>query len=259
MLELHMAGFFRAVGSAIDCVGGAIVGVLGLKDRLLKSDFGRTASALQRATGGSQQPPPLLLAEFRDFLHRVDEESGPSGWREWATQMRNMLVHRGRRTHMFATDVDPAAVLSPAGTPFVRLRPRWYLPRSPALSEVEEMVTAGGAQGLTIRVEHAKAMAAVMGGVVAFAERICKRLSEVWQTRRENPSLIVQPAEQWGKFPSAACPGFGLNGAGFDAGGAITSPEIALRISAAAVDDARRDATWSLLLAGSGGSGASSS
>ena len=48
MAALHIAGFFRAVGSALDCLGGAIIGVLALPASILKADIDKAMSSLDR-------------------------------------------------------------------------------------------------------------------------------------------------------------------------------------------------------------------
>lgn len=39
LTNLHTAGFFRALGGALDCLGAAIIGVAALPEGILKSDF----------------------------------------------------------------------------------------------------------------------------------------------------------------------------------------------------------------------------
>lgn len=63
MLELHTAGFFRALASSLDCLGSAITAVLALPLAVLTVDLGRVtthlASARRRPTrvrSGAPQP-----------------------------------------------------------------------------------------------------------------------------------------------------------------------------------------------------------
>lgn len=248
LLELHMAGFFRAVGSAIDCLGGAIVGVLGLRSSILRSDYGNARKKMEReiksGSGGG-----AIFGAFHAKLNGLETASGPVGWLKWAIDMRNMLVHRGRRTQIFAPRVEASPILSPSGQPLVRLRNRWFLPRAPGLSEIEEMVTSGGVEGLTIRITHDEAISQVLTGALTLARAVCIELLTVWNQRRANPHLIPQPVEQWAAPPPEAPPGFGTQGEGFSTAGIVSGGEIILRAMAAGVDDARRAATWRTYLA----------
>ena len=38
--DMHICGFFRAIGSSLDCLGAAIIGVLALPNNLRKADIG---------------------------------------------------------------------------------------------------------------------------------------------------------------------------------------------------------------------------
>ncbi len=44
--RLHQAGLVRALAGALDCVGGGIIGVVGLPVNLLKADFSGVEEAL---------------------------------------------------------------------------------------------------------------------------------------------------------------------------------------------------------------------
>ena len=45
---MHICGFFRAIGSSLDCLGGVIIGVLGLKAPLRKNDILKARQALAK-------------------------------------------------------------------------------------------------------------------------------------------------------------------------------------------------------------------
>jgi hypothetical protein len=50
---LHICGFFRAIGSSLDCLGAAIVGVLALSTSLRRSDILKAESILARINSSS--------------------------------------------------------------------------------------------------------------------------------------------------------------------------------------------------------------
>ncbi len=48
LAALHISGFFRAVGSALDCLGAAIVGVVALPVSILRADVDRAQNAFDK-------------------------------------------------------------------------------------------------------------------------------------------------------------------------------------------------------------------
>ncbi len=62
---LHICGFFRAIGSSLDCLGAAIVGALALSTSLRRSDILKAESILARINASS--PGTQMQSDFRDF------------------------------------------------------------------------------------------------------------------------------------------------------------------------------------------------
>ena len=132
LARLHTVGFFRAIGSAFDCLGSAVVGVLGLNTPLLTADLGKALRAIAKRRGRSRSPQEDLWLAFLDHFDELENQSGPPGWRQWATDMRNMYVHRARRMHAGAYEPSRVEV---EGMP--KVRPVFQLPRDPACSDME--------------------------------------------------------------------------------------------------------------------------
>jgi len=79
---LHVGGFLRAVGSALDCLGSTMIGVLALPTSILKGDLGIARRVLNDTPKGT--PRQTLHIEFAEFLDEVIKNAGPDGWLEWA-------------------------------------------------------------------------------------------------------------------------------------------------------------------------------
>jgi hypothetical protein len=94
--NLHVAGVFRAVGSALDCLAGTLIGVAALPRSIVKADF----SATRRWLTLHGRIHHVEWEQLGGHLESVIDEAGPDGWLDWAIDMRNMLVHRGRRLTM---------------------------------------------------------------------------------------------------------------------------------------------------------------
>lgn len=149
-LNLHIAGAFRAVGSALDCMAAVVIGVARLPTSIeradlldvLHLDIGR---AVNRVPGiGNRQ------VELWDSAMRTTSEINADpveGWLDWALQMRNALTHRGRnlnkflmrdsglRTQVFieSRDIDK---------PFKLMRYEPHLDAKPWLTDVQANVEA---------------------------------------------------------------------------------------------------------------------
>ena len=84
MIHLHAVGFFRAINSALDCLGAAIVGIVALPSNILKADLGRARAAMRtmKSTGSTGEIAQAAFAqEFEDLV----VSAGPSGWLQWTS------------------------------------------------------------------------------------------------------------------------------------------------------------------------------
>src|SRR6266498_4523317 len=88
--RLHLGGFFRAIGSSLDCLGAAVIGVLGLRTSLRYGDLKSAEKALLKI-GPSEHAGPQLQADFCEFFNDVKKTAGPEDWLDWTDQYRNMF------------------------------------------------------------------------------------------------------------------------------------------------------------------------
>jgi hypothetical protein len=241
LAPLHMAGFFRAVGSALDCLGSSIVGVLALPVSILKADLDRAIGALKKLSASSSEGGKLQMSFAADLTQQI-AAAGPPGWLPWATDYRNMLVHRGRRLELSSLVPRGGNVLGPDERPIMLARAVRLLAQDPALSDVEMLLSmAGTAPVLT---EDATT---TLEGVMASAQTLCGTAStallDVWLKRRDQPALLLQPKEQWRDGRSSESRGF----AGYKPGMApfkpdqmVTDDTFLRRLKSAALDDGAR-------------------
>lgn len=86
MSTWHVAGFFRAIGSALDCLGASVVGVLALPTSLLRADLGTATRALDSnknpATDGERMQAEFAV-RFADWWPTLDPRVGSTG--PWTT------------------------------------------------------------------------------------------------------------------------------------------------------------------------------
>ena len=241
MVTLHTVGFIRAIAGALDCLGAVIVGVAALKVNILRADLDRARRALGRIGGAGRGEQ--LQRDLNGALEAAINESGPSGWLPWATDLRNMLIHRGRRLWISELRPMPSSIISPGGEPVIRTDVIHLLPRDPGKSDVEMFLSAGTPPVLTESAEIT--LRGILESTLSLLERSGHLLLNLWRTRRADPGVLTQPREQWPDGPSSTVTGF----AGFAPDSAPYTPDhfrsnetLLRRISAASVDDAKRDA-----------------
>ena len=84
----HVAGFFRAGGSALDNVGGIVVGIFGLKKPIVRASWADLKLSEDVPVG------PALEGFGRDLQVAVIDTvraglaTGPDGWAEWTMDLR---------------------------------------------------------------------------------------------------------------------------------------------------------------------------
>lgn len=218
LADLHAGGFLRAVGSAMDCLGGGIIGVLGVPEDLLKADLDRVRRWFKQ--GKAAQGSSFASRFFRNAglaLEAIITAAGPAGWASWTSDMRNMLVHRGRRYQMGMFVPRKLGGVDARGLPKVITEVVHHLPSAPSHSDVEAMMaTAGLDQPTPPPVSNLPADAplltegagvtfeGIFNSTTALVEGASALLLRAWMLRRADPAAVVQPREQWKNTPPAA-------------------------------------------------------
>ena len=231
---LHIAGFFRAVAASLDCLGASVIGVAGLPTRLLFADLDRARGALEKA---QHREHDALKAFLKDRIGKV----GPAGWLEWATDYRNMLVHRARRVVLNHLTPAPIPLYDFQNRPIIRTESTPLLARDPGRSDIE--VFLQGRDALVLTEAASDTLNGILASVRALAEDVARELLALWLRRRANPALLLQPREQWPDGPSRETTGFQgyrPGSATYDAKLLIGAPSVAPRFRAAALDDENR-------------------
>jgi len=240
LIRIHYAGIVRALASALDCLAGTLIGVAGLPMSILKADFGKARSGLSKISG-AQNDGEKMQAQFAASLEASIATAGPPGWLEWTLNLRNMLVHRGRRIE-YGQFVPRTPVLYGADAlPVLRARRVVHLPRDPARSDVEVFLDTPWT--LVLSEEGERTLQGLIGSTKALLETTAKDLLDFWQWRRNHPGSLRQPAAQWQDGRSTKSTGFNGYVPGtleLAPGTAMVHPDVARRIHSAALDDSSR-------------------
>jgi hypothetical protein len=250
MVVMHIAGMARALSAGLDCLAGAIIGVVAIPTPILTSDLGRKIREFFTKLGQGTTKGEKVQADFYRKFNEVIALAGPDGWLQWALDFRNMLVHRGRRLEngQFVPKIPP--LYGPDGEQVLRARRLTYLPRNPSMSDVEvwrETPMAGTHDPLAALVlaeDATQTLGGLLDSTKAMISETAKLLIDVWNWRRDNPQILTQPAAQWPKgattTPKSIFQGYAPRPRDLSSSIASTHPIVRRRFLAASLDDASR-------------------
>lgn len=97
--DMALIGFFRAMGSTLDCLAASTIGILRLPYSIRRAAF---SQLLNLPNEVADEHP--VWRELADLIYRNANE--PTGWLHWALQMRHALMHRPR---LMAASCCPAS------------------------------------------------------------------------------------------------------------------------------------------------------
>ncbi|MDP1826628.1 MAG: hypothetical protein Q8L48_25380 [Archangium sp.] len=239
---LNIVGFFRAVGSALDCLGASMVGVAALPTRLLRAGMREAREGLEGANGGSDGAVAQL--ELHEQFEALVQAAGPTGWLEWVGNFRNMVVHRGRHLNMWMCLPTGGRVALPDGRIQVGLEEVLYLTRDPSRGEID--CWRDDVEHFTLAEDARETINGIWASTKFLVERTSALLLALWRRRRAHPDLLVQPDRQWPDVNLPAPPTFrGYRPRPPTAGDTsmVSSPAFTQRLQAAGLQGDRR-ARW---------------
>lgn len=234
--DMHICGFFQAIGSSLDCLGGVIIGVLGLDTNLRWNDIEAAERALGRlkplGTPGSQ-----MQVGFRDLFETAKKNSGPEDWLAWASQYRNMFIHRGRRLVHGRFVPRETRILNADEEVMLRTKTQRHLAKYPDKSDMEAFIK----HDVILNEDADITFQGIFKSSRDFIETVCNQLVAIWRERRANPSLIEQPATQWNaNFKPCNFSGYDKTAPQLDVGEIMANPALRKRMIASAVVDQYR-------------------
>lgn len=240
-LRLHVAGMVRALAGALDCMAGSIIGVVAVRTRILRADFGVVRSARRKIAEKPATEGEIAQAAFAKELESLIASNGADGWLDWALAFRNVLVHRGRRIEIGQFVPRQPMLYGPDGKPVPRVRVVTQLPRDPGRSDVEVFLQPTDSPVLTEDAEQT--LGGLLKSTTALVEAVAAELLDFWKWRKANPDKLPQPIAQWPNGVSAEASSF----AGYAPGSfqyspsmMTTHPVVVQRMRAAALDDKAR-------------------
>jgi hypothetical protein len=246
--ELHEAGFFRAIASTLDCLAAVALGIGAFPRDLFRTDWGRLNDELNKtvSTPPSGKGQVLQAKLAQDILDAV-AALPPEGWIPWASETRNMLVHRARLMGLEQGHVPGRGRISLPGAPARWLRIAHHLPRRPDLSLIEGMRDSPQIDDFCFAEDGRETTERLLASCHQLAESVGALVLSFWQERKSDPSLITQPvAKQWPPRRQTALTfgGFAPGTLPFDVDTMMLDPALGQRLVAGGVSDRDRRAVW---------------
>ena len=243
LIDLHAAGFLRAIGSTLDCAAVAAAVVSAMPTDLITLSFRRLLGFAKERAASRHKPPLEALLNVK--LQTLVSDCGPSGWADWVSDLRNVYVHRGRRIDMNEVATDHF-LLDRHGNhiPSYRLCPR--LPAAPERSDVEALRDFH-AEAPVLPEGAAETMNGILRSTVQFTDGCGKILHDLWELRKRDFALVEQPPTQWNvrrPLPTHSFRGYTENPKPVDPGAFTVNPVVTRRMQAAGLFDGAREVIW---------------
>lgn len=195
-LKLTERSVYVGCGSVLDALAGSLIGVLGIALEIQRASYrdvrpdavgcppARTMKAIlpEGSVGGDLQRRTLRV------FSTVLQQAGPPGWHEWLSGMRNTALHREARSEIVSTD----------HTKQEGWRTSRLLPSDPDLSNLQaHRHGSRRLRDLYLHEDTRTTLVELVRSTTAVASATLDLTARVWEDRRADPGLIVQPAKQW--------------------------------------------------------------
>jgi hypothetical protein len=214
-MDMAITGCTRALGSALDCLGAVAIGVLRMPFPITRGSFGDIARVVEPKTLATGKPKQQHV--WAD-LHALLERHGnlpPDGWLDWLIGMRNLNVHRARKTHILLQRVRDtgqpqmiAFTAHPEEVAKKTARFDLHLRRRPDLPDMHDLIISPTVTDLWINERATTTLPGVFKGVNDLIEDATRFLADWWQYARKWPNEFPPPVGKW-ELPSPPFLSFG--------------------------------------------------
>lgn len=226
-IRLHREHFLYHVAQTLDRLAAVVIGVGGLGIEILRADWG----LLRQHKPKQSHQPPAGHAEQVALVEAVNEAArvaGPTDWMDWSIAQRNTTAHRAPKLGVVVMTKGSRQEPSRLVTVFDR-QPKWSETLSFAASRNDNSL-----EGIYLIEDPADVMAGILASLDDFVATVTAHCSDLWVRRRGDPTLIVQPGQQWKTLEVEPLhfDGFGKPMKMITGGSARVSPDMATRMSA---------------------------
>lgn len=205
-----------SLAQSLDRLAAVVATVVGVRENVLGYDWGKLADLAEREprsgpTNGIRQG---LLADLgtpgRDLQHQVltrvsaAHEHGPNDWLKWLIKSRNTAVHRAPRWSIPTMTVEKRRVSGLVSLPIAQ--PDW------ADTEAVARSSRGGSGSMFLTQAPQTIFEGLLESVVSLTASLAGECRQIWNARRQDPTLIIQAGASWRPVSKATLldfPGYG--------------------------------------------------
>jgi hypothetical protein len=194
-IDMSFVGFFRAVGSALDCLAATAIGVLRLPFSIRRASF----PGLLNLRGDVARRDPAW-AQLKELISENADD--PTGWLRWTLEMRHALMHRPRLMSILLPRETPEPRLwlpAPAARLLMRERLRFdpHFRRRPWLPDMQHLADPylGGLPDAVFGEKATQTTRGCFEATNRLTEDIAGVLLEKWDDT--DVRAIAPPTEAW--------------------------------------------------------------
>jgi hypothetical protein len=200
-IDRELTGFFRAIGSTLDCLGATAIVMLRLPTAIHRASVESLVGLRARADAGEGERAAAwgrAAEAFETGLLR-----GPEGWFEWTLEMRNAVIHRARQLRIWLPRPSPPVapgnrILIATETPPHRLiRYELHLRRSPWLADMDALSGTGSAADNWLPEPSGQTTKGILEQVLAVVDPMVGSLSETWAQTATGDLVLPSPTSEW--------------------------------------------------------------
>jgi hypothetical protein len=171
---------------------------LGVTTLLIQLSAGQLRASFKEVINYLKESNKAFDQKLLEEINKSLDVSGPGGWLIWIIDLRNMYVHRARRT-VFSQIVKEqmvSKILNSKGDPIAKsLKLIRRLAFNPDNTDVEAWLQKKNY--MMLNEEAGETLSKVMDSSLQFVSEILDYLLNLWIERRKNPQLRTQPNNQW--------------------------------------------------------------
>jgi hypothetical protein len=201
-IDMAVVGFFRAIGSTLDCLAAGSIGIVRLPLSIRRASFGQLLTL-----PGERLAEHSCWAQVRACIDGYAGE--PPGWLKWALEMRHALMHRPRlMSVMLPREVSspelalPAHVMRQVMRERIRFDPRFR--SRPWLPDMQHL--ADGASGGLAGSVLAETEIQTARGVFEATQRLAEGLATLLLALIDDADVVAidPPERNWAIEPDPA-------------------------------------------------------
>lgn len=184
-VDLNLIGYFRAFGSALDCLAAAAVAIL----RAPRNMQLATYANLFDLNESRVVVLPEQRREWERFLGLMERHRrrSPHGWLDWALATRNSVVHRARQLSLMSEIPRPMTALwlpegvDPLATHLATARFLPHLRRRPWLRDIDDLLENGsGTRNIWLEEAATVTLAGLTAALNVLFEDAARLLHDTW-------------------------------------------------------------------------------